>query len=184
MRLIRRQSGLHYPLPSCKGTTRYRSAVTIVELVIVVMIMGIMAAVAMPTYLDSLLFHRVESAARRVKCDLELARHTARLTSSAQSLTFTNATYTLSAGVKSFDDPTNTYAVDLSDEPYQMGSVTTDFSGSSTVSFDGYGAPSTGGTVLLATKGHRCTVTVNGITGDVTITSNHKHGGSPVDDGN
>ena len=36
--------------------------------------MGILTAVAAPTFFDSLLFHRVESAARRVKADLELAQ--------------------------------------------------------------------------------------------------------------
>ena len=46
-------------------------AFTIIELVIVVLIMSIFAAVAAPTFLDSLLFHRVESAARRVKADLD-----------------------------------------------------------------------------------------------------------------
>jgi type II secretory pathway pseudopilin PulG len=146
---------------------------TIIELVIVVMVMSIMAAVAMPAFLDSLLFHRVESAARRVKADMKLARHTARLTSAAQSITFTNSTYTLSAAVKSLDDPNDTYHVDLAAAPFEIGSVTADFNGGQTVSFDGYGKPATGGTVVLATQGHRCTITLNATTGDVTIASSH-----------
>ena len=173
MRPIRRETVHVTPLRYGSGARRYRCAVTIIELVIVVMVMGIMAAVAMPAFLDSLLYHRVESAARRVKSDIELARHTARLTSSAQSITFTNSTYTLSAGVKNLDDPDAVYFIDLSASPFEMGSVTADFNGSQTVSFDGYGTPSNGGTVALTTQGHRCTLTLNAITGDVTIASSH-----------
>lgn len=151
-----------------------RRAFSIFELVIVFLIMSILTAVAAPTFFDSLLFHRVESAARRLKSDLELARTQARLTSASQSITFTNSTssYTI-AGVKSLDRPNATYTVDLRKEPYLLGSATANFSGAATVSFDGYGAPSSGGTVVLIAKSHQCTVTLNGVTGDVTITSSH-----------
>ena len=60
-----------------------RCAFTFIELVIVLLVMGILTAVAAPKFFDSLLFHRVESAARRVKADLELARTQARLTSAS-----------------------------------------------------------------------------------------------------
>src|SRR3954451_11139261 len=77
-------------------------AFSIFELVIVCFIMSILAAVAGPKFYDSLLFHRVESAARRVKADLELARSQARLSSASQTITFVNSVYTL-ANVKSLD---------------------------------------------------------------------------------
>jgi Tfp pilus assembly protein FimT len=139
--------------------------------------MSILGAVAAPTFFDSLLFHRVESAARRVKADLELARTQARLTSAAQSITFTNTTATYSlAGIKSLDKANTTYSVDLKKEPFSLTSATANFGGAATVSFDGYGTPSSGGTVVLAAKSHQCTVTLNGTTGDVTISSNHSGG--------
>jgi Tfp pilus assembly protein FimT len=137
--------------------------------------MGILTAVAAPTFFDSLLFHRVESAARRVKADLELARTQARLTSASQSVTFANSAYTLS-NVKSLDKPSAAYSVDLKKQPYSLDSATADFSSAATVSFDGYGTPTSGGTVVLVAKSHRCTVTLNGTTGDVTITSSHSGG--------
>ena len=72
------------PSPSFAGA----GAFSILELLIVALVMSILAAVATPTFFDSLLFHRVESAARRVKADLELARMQARLTSASQSISF------------------------------------------------------------------------------------------------
>src|SRR4029079_1687292 len=85
------------------------------------------------------------------------------------------ATYSL-AGIKSFDKANTTYSVDLKKEPFSLTSATANFGGAATVSFDGYGTPSSGGTVVLAAKSHQCTVTLNGTTGDVTISSNHSGG--------
>src|SRR3954463_11290584 len=96
-----------------KGATRQpcRRAFTMIELVIVLLVMGILTAVASPKFVDSLLFHRVESAARRVKADLELARTQARLTSASQSIAFANSAYTL-ANMKNLDKPGAVYFVD------------------------------------------------------------------------
>jgi type II secretory pathway pseudopilin PulG len=146
-----------------------------IEVVIVLLTMGILTAVAAPKFFDSLLFHRVESAARRVKADLELARTQARLTSATQSVTFVNSVYTLS-NTKNLDRPAAVYSVDLKKQPYSLDSATPDFSSATNVSFDGYGTPSSGGTVVLVAKAHQATVTLNGTTGDVTITSSHSGG--------
>jgi prepilin-type N-terminal cleavage/methylation domain-containing protein len=155
--------------------SRPRCAFTIIELLIVVIIMGILTAVTAPTFFNSLLFHRVESAARRVKADLELARTQARLTSASQTVTFANSTYTLS-NTTSLDKPGAIYSVDLKKEPYSLDGATPNFSSAAIVTFDGYGTPTSGGTVVLVAKAHACTVTLNGTTGDVTITSGHSGG--------
>jgi prepilin-type N-terminal cleavage/methylation domain-containing protein len=153
-------------------------AFTIIELVIVLLVMSIFAAASAPAFIDSLLFHRVETAARRVKADIDYTRQRARLTSTAQTLTFTNnATYTIS-GAKSLDNATRTYAVNLKESPYSLDSATANFSGTLVLTFDGYGAPASGGTVVVAAKSHQCTVSVNSVTGVVTITSNHTAGGT------
>lgn len=160
-----------------------RRAVTLVELVIVIMVMSIMTAVAAPAFLDSLVHHRVESAARRVKADLELARHTACLTSATQSVTFTAAGYTLSAGARGVDDPNQSYTVDLTATPYDLSTVTASFGNSLVVAFDGYGTPTSGGTVILTSKGTARTVSVDGVTGQVSIATNNSEpsGTPPVD---
>lgn len=167
-----------FPRPA---TLRRRRALTIVELVVVVLVMGMLAAVATPAFLDSLLFHRVESAARRVKADLELARHTARLTSATQSVSFTTIGYTLNNVPNASDKPNAQYVVDLAAPPFELDSVAANFPlfvPTTSISFDGYGAPSSPGTVVLKCKRHECTVALDGTTGEVTITSNHAGGGT------
>ncbi len=153
-------------------------AFTIAELTIVVLIMSIFAAVTAPTFLDSLLFHRVETAARRVKADIEYCRQLSRLTSAPQVLTFTGGgAYTIS-GAKSLDNAIKAYAVDLRKSPYSLDSAMANFASRLTLSFDGYGTPSSGGSVTLTAKTHQCTVSVDSVTGAVTITSNHAKGGT------
>lgn len=144
---------------------------------IVLLIMSVLAAVSAPSFMDSLLFHRVESAARRVKADIEYQRQRARLTSAAQTVTFSNGSYTLS-GAKNLDDPTSAYTVNLKKSPYLLDSATANFASTQVLTFDGYGSPSSAGTVVLVAKTHQCTVTVNGTTGGATITSSHAGGGT------
>jgi hypothetical protein len=63
--------------------------------------------------------------------------------------------------------------VDLSAAPYEISTVTANFSGDETVTFTGYGIPTSGGTVVLTCNGHSSTVTLNAATGDVTVSSIH-----------
>jgi prepilin-type N-terminal cleavage/methylation domain-containing protein len=150
-------------------------AFSLTELVIVMLLTSILAAVSIPTFFDSLLFHRVESAARRVKSDLELARQTARLVNSEQVFTVIGMTYTAGTAVSSLDRP-GSYMVDLSKSPYLLDALAANFGGLTEVRFDAYGLPSSGGTVLLQAKDHQCTVTLNATTGQVTISSGHTRG--------
>lgn len=157
-----------------------RRAVTVVEIVIVMMIMGIMTAVAVPAFFESLLHHRVKSAAHRLKCDLELARSMARLKSAAQTIDFSGMTYTFD-GMTHLDDPSAAYRVDLAAAPFGLQRVRADFDGNSTITFDGYGQPSSGGSVVLDLQGHSCTITMEGTTGDVSIQSYHSRRSVPED---
>jgi len=177
------RSQLHELVPSMlqrvavPGSTRARvsngrAGFSILELVVVLLIMGIVAAAATPSFYLSLRHHALETAARRVKLDLEQARHAARMKSQSQSLSFTNATtYALSSGVVSLKNSGQTYTVDLSKAPYELSGVTVNLGGPTAVSFDGYGNASVGGTIVLALGNQTRTVTLNSTNGQVTITN-------------
>ena len=149
-----------------------RPGFSILELVVVLLVMGIVAAAATPSFYASLRHHELETAARRLALDLEQARHAARVKSQAESLTFTSATtYALSSGVASLKSPGQTYSVDLAATPYDLDSVTVNLGGPTTIAFDGYGNASVGGTIVLALGNQTRTVTLNSTNGRISVTN-------------
>jgi prepilin-type N-terminal cleavage/methylation domain-containing protein len=141
---------------------------TIMELMVVLLVMGIVAAAATPSFFSSLQYHEIETAARRVVLDLEQARHSARVRSQTQSVTFTNATtYTLSSGVTSLKSSSGTYSVDLSQPPYDLDGVTLNLGGPSSVSFDGFGNASVSGTIVLQLGDQTRTVRIDNANGQI-----------------
>jgi len=142
---------------------------TILELAVVLLVMGIIAATAAPSFYSSLQYHELETAARRVVLDLQQARHVARVRSQTQTLTFDTATsYTLSAGIHSLKSTGETYRVDLSGPPYELDDVTLDLGGATAVSFDGFGNTATSGTITLTRGNATRTVTLDGPAGTIT----------------
>lgn len=144
---------------------------TIMELMVVLLVMGIVAAVATPRFYASLQYHQIETAARRLVQDLEHVRHVARIKSQPQTLTFTNATtYTLSPGIASLKSSTQTYSVDLSQNPYGLERVTLQLGGATLITFDGYGNASVGGTIVLELGDQTRTVSLDNSNGTIRFT--------------
>jgi hypothetical protein len=138
--------------------------------VIIVLIAGILASAAVPAVTHSLSAHRVQSAAQRVKLDLEHARRRARVSSTSQSVEFDSASssYTL-PGISHLDHPGIGYAVDLAGPPYNSLIASADFGGDEQVIFNGYGLPDSGGAVVLQSGRHQRTVTLDAEQGKATI---------------
>lgn len=147
-----------------------RAAFSLVELTIVLLIMGIVAAVAAPRLTNSLMYFRADAAAKRIAADIARAQRQAMTSSMSQSVQFTVATnsYTL-PGMKDINHPALDYVVKLADFPCQATLLKVDFGADSVVVFDRYGLPDGGGSAAVWAGDHLRTVTVDANTGKVTI---------------
>jgi prepilin-type N-terminal cleavage/methylation domain-containing protein len=97
-----------------------RRGVSIVEITVTVMILGILAAIASPIYSKSLVNYRLDVATQRIIQDIEQTRQVARRTNSSQLITFsTNDQCYKVSGIQSLDKPGQTYVVWLGNAPYQ-----------------------------------------------------------------
>ena len=126
------------------------TAFSLLELVLVVAIIAVLSAIALPRYARAVTRYRVQLAGNRIANDLGVARERARSLGASQSVSFDPAgdTYQI-PGLESMDGSGGTYTVNLSDKPYKATLVSANFGGSTTVTFDGYGVPDNGGTIVV-----------------------------------
>lgn len=143
--LHRKQRLLKWPIAG-----RQPRAVTLLELTIVTLIIAIVSAAAVPNYVATLERHRADAAARRIIADLERAKQRARIASQSQSVVFDLQTNSYSlTGIADANHPSRDYSVNLSDSI--SGAVLTQatLGGDTTVKFNGYGIPDSGGTISV-----------------------------------
>jgi prepilin-type N-terminal cleavage/methylation domain-containing protein len=140
-----------------------RPAFSLVEVVFVVALLGILGSIAVPRYAGFVARQQSDAAARRLVSDLALAQRQARLSSSTQRVQFDvgGSRYRFT-NLKDPDRPQQDYAVDLSQDPYRAVIVHADFAGAAEVAYDGYGAASSPGTVVLGVGRYRQVITVDG----------------------
>jgi len=143
---------------------------SLVELIIVLVILGVVAAIAAPRYASALCRYRADCAARRIVADLGLAQARARQTSQGQTLVFDLAANQLRiAGLPDLDRHSSDYTVRLGGAPYQAKIVSADFGGDSTIVFNGYGIPDSGGSVVVEVGDVQRTVVVSPATGKAQV---------------
>ncbi len=143
---------------------RHRRAFSLVELVITLVLIGTLAALAVPRFANASANRRVESAAQRVLADCRYAQARARATSDNYTVSFISETaYRLSD-----DGKRHTRTTDLSAEPYGVAYNATLRDGGTAITFNGFGMPSTGGTIVLASRGYSVTLQIDAVTGEVT----------------
>lgn len=134
---------------------------SLIELLVVIMIMGLMGAIAMPRYAQFQTQQRLEAVARRITADLDYARRRANSTSTSQTVTFNIASnkYTLVQALNP-NRPGEAYNVKLGAEPYSARLVSAAFGGDSSIVFNGFGKPDSGGSVTIAVGALQKTITV------------------------
>lgn len=158
---------------------------TLIELLVVVMILAIIGAVAIPL-VSSNDDAECQSAARALISDLELAQSTALARQTPVALVFSDDLQgykVVLAEGQNLDDyasllalshplePTKAYEVYLSADMQlpglQVGSAS--FGGESYVVFNSFASPDSGGSVILTSGDATLTVSVESITGRVSV---------------
>jgi len=166
-RAARKRAGEHGPT----FAHRRHAAVggfSLLEMVLVLVILAIAAAIAVPRHAAAVARYRTEAAARRIAADLVQARSLARQTSRDQTVVFDTAAdcYTL-VGFDDPDRPGRPYTVALAEAPYHANLTGVAFGEEASVTFDGFGAADQSGKVAVQVGGYRWTVTVDGESGEV-----------------
>jgi prepilin-type N-terminal cleavage/methylation domain-containing protein len=134
---------------------------SLLEMVFVLAVASVVAAILVPRYASASARYRVNFAARRVAADLELAAATARNASGSRTVTFReDATYTINL-TRDLDRGGDTYRVRLAAEPYGVTRIKAAFGPDATVIFDGYGTPDTDGVVVVEVGSEQRTVSLD-----------------------
>lgn len=163
MRIITRNA-----TPSRRRAIRPRSALSLVDLTITVLVIGILAGVAMPRFATSVSRIKAEAVARRIAADLNYARRYAILTSRSVTITFTlvPAGYGMT-GVPHPDRPAEAYNVLLADVDPNVTLTAASFNGGLVLSYNAYGRPLVGaaslttGTVSVSSGGQTFGVVID-----------------------
>ncbi len=152
---------------------------SLAEMVMVITIISIAAAIAVPRFSRSVARRQADAAAQRVSQDMSLARHHARISSSDIKVEFRTAPGYLINGLPDPNSPSRDYTVDMQSAPYHVSQWEVDFDGFKDVTFNMYERPDRGGDIVLRVGDEIRTIAINGDTGrsqivddDAPVTNN------------
>ncbi len=133
-----------------RSNKQFQRGFTYIEVVITVLLMGILAGMAAPSYFTSIASYQAEMAAKRVVHDLHFARSEAQRSSQSRTVRFDTETNSYSLeGVADINASANGYVTSLSKNPFSATLVSASLGGDAVVVFDMYGRPDSDGTVVV-----------------------------------
>lgn len=147
-----------------------RTAFTLIELITAILIMAIIAAVATPKFSTSIARYRAQAAGMRIASDLAYARNCAMSLGTEQPVVFDSAAigYTMTAAPEPNTSQLG-YTIGLADAGYVLSQITPDFDGSNQVTFDIYGQPHAGGSVVITSGTVTRTVVLDAVSGKAQV---------------
>jgi len=151
-------------------TTKHR-AITLVELVIVMVIVALLAAMAMPRFANVMRHQRLDTASRRIMDDLRAARFASISRKREHAVQFDLSEQIYAWG--EVEDPAESCdAVQFGQTPYEGIELkyVSFVDGSRKVIFDHLGVPDSGGQIVIADGTEKVTLLVSPTTGRVTRT--------------
>lgn len=136
-----------------------RRGFSLIEISIVVVVVGVVYAIATPRFSQAGSQRRVDMAMDRIERDFRLAEQDAWHTGVSRELVFdvTNNRYEI---VGMTDGMGNPYIVDLSKAPYNLSIDSVHFAGDTRLTIDGRGGVPVGGNVVLADGSYSATGSV------------------------
>ena len=147
-----------------------RRGLSLVDLVISVLLMGILTATAAPRFAAVLERYRAQAAAERIQADLNLAREAAVSSSATVTIKFAPSTDNYNIpDLAHLDASGETYVVELTGAPYWARLNGADLGGDLILLFNRFGAPDSGGTITVQSGSAVQTVTVDPDTGRGSI---------------
>ena len=148
---------------NCRGFTLF-------EMVAVIAVTAIMAAIALPRYSEAVNRQKVDAAARRIVADLAMAQTRAKANSSSQAINFTAGTSQYQIpGMSDLDHAAVAYSVNLAADPYAVTLTWSGIGADNALSFNGYGVPDSSGTFVVSRGNYSKTVTLDSDTGATKV---------------
>ena len=130
-----------------------RQGFTLVELVMVLGIIALLGAIAVPRYAEAINRYRARVAAEQIVRVLELSQATARQRSTAISVWFDVANDTVHAPQLDDPDRDGAWVIDLSQRPWRAELTRAEFDGQIYVLYNGYGETTMTGSAAVSAGG-------------------------------
>lgn len=130
-------------------------AFTLIELVIVIVLMGVLSAVAIPRFASASTRYRVDAAVQQIIADLNVTAALANRGSAAHTVFFEpdDELYTL-VGQSSLSNPAVDRVVDLSGEPFGVNLLQVTFGADTELAISGHGLFMDSGQLTVAAGRH------------------------------